>query len=96
MVKELEEIYISKELGTREFPLIWIAIDEAHEALPNDSITPATEPLIQIIREGRQPGITLVLATQQPGKMHTDVITQSDIVISHRVTAERDLKSFSY
>jgi len=94
-VEELEEIYISKELGTREFPLIWIAIDEAHEALPNDSITPATEPLIQIIREGRQPGITLVLATQQPGKMHTDVITQSDIVISHRVTAERDLKSLN-
>ncbi|BFI73201.1 nucleotidyltransferase [Nanoarchaeota archaeon] len=94
-VEELEEIYISKELGNRKFPLIWMAIDEAHEALPNDSITPATEPLIQIIREGRQPGITLVLATQQPGKMHTDVITQSDVVISHRVTAEKDLKSLN-
>ncbi|MGC9133115.1 MAG: ATP-binding protein [Nanopusillaceae archaeon] len=94
-VEELEEIYISKELGTRKFPLIWMAIDEAHEAIPNDSITPATEPLIQIIREGRQPGITLVLATQQPGKMHTDVITQSDIVISHRLTAENDLKSLN-
>ncbi len=93
--EELDEIYISKELDAREFPLVWIAIDEAHEALPNDSVTPATEPLIQIIREGRQPGITLVLATQQPGKMHTDVITQSDIVISHRVTAERDLKSLN-
>jgi hypothetical protein len=27
--------------------------------------------------------------------MHTDVITQSDIVISHRVTAEKDLKSLN-
>ncbi|MGC9079663.1 MAG: ATP-binding protein [Nanopusillaceae archaeon] len=93
--EELDELYISRELDKRDFPLIWIAIDEAHEAIPNDSITPATEPLIQIIREGRQPGITLVLATQQPGKMHTDVITQSDIVISHRITAELDLKSLN-
>ena len=32
----------------------------------------------------------MVLATQQPGKIHTDAITQSDIVISHRVTAKLD------
>ncbi|BBL45781.1 DNA double-strand break repair helicase HerA [Nanobdella aerobiophila] len=93
--EELDEIYISRDMNNREFPLVWLAIDEAHESIPNDSITPATESLIQIIREGRQPGITLVLATQQPGKMHTDVITQSDIVISHRVTAERDLNSLN-
>ena len=89
--EELQEAYIGEKELDREFPLVWIMIDEAHEAIPNDSVTPATEPLVQIIREGRQPGITLVLATQQPGKMHTDVITQSDIVISHRVTAQRDL-----
>ncbi len=80
---------------TRDFPLVWIMIDEAHEALPKDSITPATEPLIQIIREGRQPGITLVLATQQPGKMHTDVWTQTDIVISHRLTSKVDLQALN-
>ncbi len=80
---------------TRDFPLIWIMIDEAHEALPKDSVTPATEPLIQIIREGRQPGITLVLATQQPGKMHTDVWTQTDIVISHRLTSKVDLQALN-
>ena len=31
-----------------------------------------------------------MLATQQPGKIHTDVMTQSDIVISHRITAKID------
>ena len=47
------------------------------------------------MREGRQPGISLVLATQQPGEIHTDVMTQSDIVISHRLTAKRDIEALN-
>lgn len=71
-------------------PVIWMLIDEAHEFLPNDEKTPATDALVTILREGRQPGLSLVLATQQPGKIHTDVMTQSDIIISHRITAKVD------
>jgi uncharacterized protein len=81
----------------REMPLVWIFIDEAHEFLPHESIgkTPASDALIQLLREGRQPGISMVLATQQPGKIHSDAMTQSDIVISHRVTAELDVKALN-
>ncbi len=79
----------------REMPIVWIFIDEAHEFLPKDSKTPATNALVQLLREGRQPGISLVLATQQPGKIHTDAITQSDIVISHRVTAKIDVEALN-
>jgi len=74
-------------------PLIWLVIDEAHEFLPNKGKTVATQPLITLLREGRQPGISLVLASQQPGKISTDVITQSDIVIAHRVTANIDVSA---
>ena len=45
------------------------------------------------MREGRQPGLSLVLATQQPGKIHTDVITQADVVIAHRLTAKIDTQA---
>ncbi|MFA5060687.1 MAG: DUF87 domain-containing protein [Candidatus Pacearchaeota archaeon] len=79
----------------REMPIVWIFIDEAHEFLPRDSKTPATDALVQLLREGRQPGISMVLATQQPGKIHTDAITQSDIVISHRVTAKVDVEALN-
>ncbi len=81
--------------SSREVPLVWLFIDEAHEFLPRDSKTPATEALVQILREGRQPGISLVLATQQPGQIHKDVMTQSDIVISHRVTSQQDLEALN-
>jgi uncharacterized protein len=76
-------------------PLVWLFIDEAHEFLPKSGSTPATPILTQIIREGRQPGISIVLATQQPGQIHNDVMTQSDIVISHRVTSQQDISALN-
>ncbi|MBS3123215.1 hypothetical protein J4437_01130 [Candidatus Woesearchaeota archaeon] len=74
-------------------PLVWIALDEAHELLKKDEKTAATNALITILREGRQPGISLILASQQPGKIHTDVMTQSDIVLAHRLTARMDVEA---
>ena len=79
----------------KENPLVWLFIDEAHEFLPLDGKTSATDALVQLLREGRQPGISVVLATQQPGKIHKDVMTQSDIVISHRVTSQQDLEALN-
>ena len=64
-----------------------------HEFLPREGFTPATDALQTLLREGRQPGISLVLASQQPGKIHTDVMTQSDIVIAHHLTAKLDVDS---
>ncbi|MEK6900235.1 MAG: ATP-binding protein [Nanoarchaeota archaeon] len=84
--------YFTKQAEEKmEEPLVWLALDEAHELLPKEGKTAATEALITILREGRQPGISLILASQQPGKIHTDVMTQSDIVISHRLTARLDV-----
>ena len=77
----------------QEEPLVWLVIDEAHEFIPKDEKTLATDPLITILREGRQPGISLILATQQPGKIHTDVMTQADTVLSHRITAKLDTEA---
>ena len=96
--EEYESIYrethwIERDEEQKREPLIWLFIDEAHEFLPNVGKTIASQPLITVLREGRQPGISLVLATQQPGKIHTDVITQSDIVISNRLTAKIDTQA---
>ncbi len=80
----------------KETPLVWIFIDEAHEFLPLNGKTIATDALVQILREGRQPGLSLVLATQQPGQIHRDVMTQSDIIISHRVTSKPDVEALNH
>jgi hypothetical protein len=81
----------TSSIEKKKMPLIWLFIDEAHEFLPLDEKVITTDALVQILREGRQPGLSLVLATQQPGKIHTDVMTQSDIVLAHRVTSKQDI-----
>jgi hypothetical protein len=91
--KGLDYLAVSRK---RDIPMVWLMIDEAHEFLPKDQKTSATDALIQLLREGRQPGISLVLATQQPGQIHKDVMTQSDIVISHRLTSEADLDALEF
>ena len=97
--EEIDSIMRGKDYlsysAKRQDPLIWMFIDEAHEFLPKTGKTPATDALVQLLREGRQPGISLVLATQQPGQIHKDVMTQSDIVISHRITAKPDIEALN-
>jgi uncharacterized protein len=77
----------------QDMPLVWLVIDEAHEFLPREGKTAASDALITLLREGRQPGISMILATQQPGKIHTDVMTQADTVIAHRITAKIDTEA---
>jgi DNA helicase HerA-like ATPase len=97
--EEIESIQHGQEYlsykSERQEPLVWVFIDEIHEFLSKDEKTPATNAIIQLLREGRQPGISLVMATQQPGKLHADAFTQSDIVISHRVTAKPDIDALN-
>tara|TARA_B100000315_G_scaffold251869_1_gene287488 strand:+ start:175 stop:1503 length:1329 start_codon:yes stop_codon:yes gene_type:complete len=81
---------VEKKDHSHDMPLVWIMIDEAHEFLPRTGKTAASDALITLLREGRQPGLAMVMVTQQPGKIHTDALTQSDIVLSHRLTAKID------
>jgi hypothetical protein len=100
-LEEKEEIekglayFTKREIKKKKSPMVWMFIDEVHEFLPREGKTLATGPLLQLIREGRQPGISLVVATQQPGKMNTDVLSQCDIVISHRVTSKMDIEALN-
>lgn len=84
---------VKKEEVEDDLPMPWLIVDEAHEFLPRDEVAPSSQALITILREGRQPGVSLILATQQPAKIHTDAITQSDIVLAHRLTASFDLEA---
>ena len=79
----------------KRIPIVWLFIDEVHEFLPANGQTAASPALSRVVKEGRQPGIGLVIATQQPGKLDTDIITQSDIIISHHVTAKLDIDALN-
>ncbi|NHK30273.1 MAG: ATP-binding protein [Asgard group archaeon] len=85
-----------EEAGEEEgsIPVTWLLIDEAHVLVPQTKKTAASDPLIEYAKQGRKPGCALVLVTQQPAAMHKDIMSQIDLMITHLLTFEDDIKAF--
>ena len=96
LFRKEEEVKLMKGLKREsELPLVWMLIDEAHMFMPRDEDSIALNTLLEWIRVGRQPGLSLVLATQRPNKLHPDAISQCDLFISHRMTSQPDIAAVS-
>lgn len=91
--KEEEMKLVKGEKRESSMPIVWMFIDEAHMFMPKDEENIALTVLLEWVRVGRQPGLSLVLATQRPEKLHPDAISQCDLFISHRMTAEPDIRA---
>jgi DNA helicase HerA-like ATPase len=74
---------------------VLIVVDEAHNictGAPEDPVQAlATERLVQIAAEGRKYGLWLLLSTQQPGKIHPNVLSQCDNLVVLRMNSAADL-----
>jgi uncharacterized protein len=93
--RRLEEMERISGRNKMKIPMVWLIMDEAHNFLPNGKKTAATDPLLTLVKQGRQPGISCVFITQRPNKLHEDAISQADMVISHRLTSKPDLDALS-
>ena len=96
LYRKEEEVKLTRGMKQEsEMPIVWMFIDEAHMFMPRDRKSIAQEVLLEWVRVGRQPGLSLVLATQRPNKIHPDAISQCDLFISHRMTAKPDIEAVS-
>lgn len=93
LARKSEEIEKITGTSKNKVPLVWMIMDEAHQFVPSQGVTAATEPILTLAKEGREPGISMLLITQIPNKLHPDILAQSDIVISHRLTSESDIRA---
>ena len=67
--------------------LPWLLVDEAH-AFFGGLAAPA---LRRLLTRGRGPGVSLVAATQRPSALPEVAVSQSDLLVSHRLTGRADL-----
>ncbi len=74
------------------FPRVWLFVDEAHDFCPGEGDALAKSALIRWVKEGRQPGLSLAVATQQPAALSFDLISQCDALVIHRLTLQDDVK----
>jgi hypothetical protein len=87
-----EKRLMGEEIEEECFPMVWLFIDEAHIFVPAKTESLASGVLInRCLRQGRQPGLSLIFATQRPASLHPDVVSQSDLLICHRLTASDDI-----
>jgi len=91
--KEEEKAKISGEKPKFSFPLTWILFEEAHNFIPAERETASSEPIKILARQGREPGVGTIFITQMPSRLHQDVLSQTDIVISFRLTSKDDLSA---
>jgi hypothetical protein len=83
-------LYRARVEGTvRRLP--WLFLDEAHVAF--DGV--AAPALDTVLRRGRAPGVSLVAATQRPRALPATAVSQADLLVAHRLTAERDRAALS-
>lgn len=72
---------------------LWMVLDEAHVLVPSDGSTAATLPLIDYVKRGRDAGLSLIFATQQPSAVNSKLMSQVDLTITHMLGFEADLSA---
>lgn len=83
---------LREEFGlASSLPRVWMALDEAHQFIPDSGRSLAKPQLIRWAKEGRQPGLSLIVATQQPSAIDSEVLSQCDVILSHKLTSRDDV-----
>lgn len=86
--------FFKKKTETESLPQkVWLLIDEAHVIAPNGADAPAKNVLIEYVKRGRDAGLSLVLATQQPSAIDDRILSQVNITFGHRLTFQSDINA---
>lgn len=72
-------------------PRTLVALDEAQNILASERRTSAGEILTRYVREGRNYGLSFMVATQQPTALDGRILAQVDTLIVHKLTVQGDI-----
>ena len=72
-------------------PRTIVALDEAQNILASERRSSAGEMLIRYVREGRNYGLSFMVATQQPTAIDNRILAQVDTLIAHKLTVKNDI-----
>ncbi len=76
---------------SQRIPRTWVLMDEAHVLAGASEGSVAREALVKYAKEGRNFGLSLAVATQQPSALDSRLMSQVETMICHQLTASRDL-----
>lgn len=79
------------ERAKQGIPRAWIIIDEAHNYVPAKSNVPSKRPLTKYVNEGRNLGLSIVVATQQPSGLDPSIQRNADMLLIHALSHHDDI-----
>jgi len=71
----------------------WLIIDEAHVMCPSTGYTAAKHYLIEYVKRGRDSGLSLLFASQQPSAIDSRLLSQLDLMIVHSLATTKDISA---
>lgn len=72
-------------------PRSWLIIDEAHNYVPATGVTPSRVPLKKYVDEGRNLGLSIVVATQNPAGLDPSLQRNADMLLIHSLSRHDDI-----
>ena len=72
-------------------PRSWIIIDEAHNYVPARGAIASRKPLKKYVDEGRNLGLSIVVATQQPSGLDPSLQRNADMLLIHSLSHHDDI-----
>jgi DNA helicase HerA-like ATPase len=79
-----------EEFVSAGLPRTWVLMDEAHVLAASGQTSVASEALVKYAKEGRNYGLSLAVATQQPSALDPRLLSQVETLVSHQLTAPAD------
>jgi len=86
--QQLGQTNVSRSSG---LPRCWIILDEAHNYLPVTGSLPSRPVLRRLITEGRNIGLSVVVATQQPSGLDSSIRRNADVLLIHSMSMRDDI-----
>jgi uncharacterized protein len=72
-------------------PRCWIIVDEAHNYIPARGAIVSRKPLKKYVDEGRNLGLSIVVATQQPSGLDPSIQRNADMLLIHSLSHHDDI-----
>lgn len=92
VIEEVKKKYEEYQKRSLEgLPRGWVIIDEAHNYMPTKSIMPSSAPLKKYVNEGRNLGLSIVAATQNPSALDQSIRRNADLLIIHSISMKDDI-----
>jgi len=74
-------------------PRTTIALDEAQGFLGPGAGNPARDLFIRLVKEGRNIGLSAIVATQQPSALDRRILSQVETLLAHQLVTEPDIEA---